>query len=812
MAFTGIWIALVLILHCLSRSDARVEDLELDTIAEEYEKLNQQSLNWGPYRSNLYLGIRSRIPESILTGLIWFPAESFKGVMLSKHSCDQKHDIEKFGWTKYDPRYGGIETIVDNDSQLKLTASFVKTEDGKNWALRINGKATSPESVNSVVFYAGLPNNGKLELETDYFGDSNNLLEGLVTLKGESDALGGKFSIDIIDDEGNVMPESHTIDFDSSYNPSLTHHVSLAVPNEELWKASEIFWTMVRFNVEQMEMANLSPQSYSPTELFQLRNSANFSGNMHFVQKTFVGDFQYDIIYNSVDSNEKIEESSLKSMIQSTLQIIDTKFTKKFQLNAPFNTNKYVEFAKEILSQLLGGIIYLNGDQVVDRSAVIDDVNFAHSHLKGSKEGPHELFTCVPSRPFFPRGFYWDEGFHLLPVLQYDSDLTLEIVKSWFSLIDDKGWIAREQILGDEARSKVPEEFTVQNPNIANPPTLMLIFSELLDSAKRLHLENQQQGDSVEKLNLFSCDELRDSLGDLHMEKPQLMIAYAEEIYSKLQKHYEWFRRTQRGNVEDLDRKYPNNEEVYRWKGRTRDHCLPSGIDDYPRCEADIGELNVDLISWMGVMTRAMLKIAQLLDRDDDAKKYKQRYDAIIKNIDTIHWSEEENMFCDVTVDDEDEDVFECHDGYVSIMPFIHKLISNSDTKKLTAVIESLNDKERLWSEYGIRSLSKKDPNFHTSEDYWRGHVWINLNYLTLEALYHYGSQQDVDADVRNILNQTYTRLRENIVNNVYNEYDRTGYAWEQYNEETGSGQRTRHFLGWTSLVILMMKMPKEII
>ena len=35
-----------------------------------------------------------------------------------------------------------------------------------------------------------------------------------------------------------------------------------------------------------------------------------------------------------------------------------------------------------------------------------------------------------------------------------------------------------------------------------------------------------------------------------------------------------------------------------------------------------------------------------------------------------------------------------------------------------------------------------------------------------------------------------------------------TGFAWEQYNPETGKGQRTQHFTGWTSLVVKIMGMP----
>lgn len=55
---------------------------------------------------------------------------------------------------------------------------------------------------------------------------------------------------------------------------------------------------------------------------------------------------------------------------------------------------------------------------------------------------------------------------------------------------------------------------------------------------------------------------------------------------------------------------------------------------------------------------------------------------------------------------------------------------------------------------------------------------------------------------------QLYTSLRQNLVNTVYNSWKETGFAWEQYNPETGEGQRTQHFTGWTSLVVKIMAMP----
>ena len=48
-----------------------------------------------------------------------------------------------------------------------------------------------------------------------------------------------------------------------------------------------------------------------------------------------------------------------------------------------------------------------------------------------------------------------------------------------------------------------------------------------------------------------------------------------------------------------------------------------------------------------------------------------------------------------------------------------------------------------------------------------------------------------------------YTELRTNIIDNVFKEYERTGYVWEQYNALTGEGRRSHPFTGWTSLVAL---------
>ena len=49
----------------------------------ENAKLSNDSLLWGPYRPNLYFGIRPRLPKSLLTGLMWAKVDSFDAVQHS---------------------------------------------------------------------------------------------------------------------------------------------------------------------------------------------------------------------------------------------------------------------------------------------------------------------------------------------------------------------------------------------------------------------------------------------------------------------------------------------------------------------------------------------------------------------------------------------------------------------------------------------------------------------------------------------------------------------------------------------------------
>lgn len=49
-------------------------------LTSEIGRLNNESLFWGPYKPNLYFGVRPRTANPLWTGLMWAKVDSFQDV------------------------------------------------------------------------------------------------------------------------------------------------------------------------------------------------------------------------------------------------------------------------------------------------------------------------------------------------------------------------------------------------------------------------------------------------------------------------------------------------------------------------------------------------------------------------------------------------------------------------------------------------------------------------------------------------------------------------------------------------------------
>ena len=677
--------------------------------------------------------------------------------------------MASYGWTGYDVRQGGQQIINDTGNSLDLITEFAKPphrQGSGSWGLRVRGiprPGAHAEQRTSVVLYIGNEDQ-TTKLDCKHAAPVTPSDRGAVC-DGAISSLGA-FLINVSAHTEGEIPSKLSID-------------SLTVPVDTLWQAKSIFVQQLKKGDAAEEMVADSPGQ----------------GSLHFIQQSFEGAFEFDVLFSLKSASENMSSTALTDAITTALSTVATRLESTYPPRPPFQHTAYVEFSKALVSNLLGGIGYFDGSSRVDVSKASayaeTDPDFwekaalAQTQADIEDRGPYQLYSAVPSRPFFPRGFLWDEGFHLLIVLDWDVDLALEIVSSWFDLMDEDGWIAREQILGPEARSKVPPQFQTQYPHFANPPTLFLVIEAFVS---KLCGESPYSG-----------------APSRHLRDPAVGKAFLQTIYPKMKRHYSWFRSTQAGNLTHYQSLGPDLNEGYRWRGRTPQLTLTSGLDDYPRAQPPHPEeLHVDALCWVGSMAAALLRTSAFLGEERDQTVFAQQKLDVTKSIDIIHWSDADQAYCDTTIRDGDRVERVCHKGYISLFPFLTGLMGPKH-RNLAAVLETVRSPEELWSSFGIRSLSRRDPHYGTGENYWRGPIWVPLNYLILNQLLLLATQSGPQQHRARAI---YVELRQNIVGTVFESWKKTGFAWEQYNPETGEGQRTQYFTGWTALAVRIMAMP----
>ena len=356
--------------------------------------------------------------------------------------------------------------------------------------------------------------------------------------------------------------------------------------------------------------------------------------------------------------------------------------------------------------------------------------------------------------------------------------------------MDKDGWIAREQILGDEARSKVPAEFQTQYTYVGNPPTLIIAVAALLERGQKI--DSQLANKDTKQFEIDTYE---------YKQQQELKSIYSRvaALYPKLVKNYEWFLNTQQGAHDQYDRKY-DNKFVFRWRGRTETHLFGSGMDDYPRAvPAHPGELHLDLISWMTYYAKLLNKIATTMNIKKDIARFKKDFDFGIQNLENLFYDDDAKSYCDLTINIDGKTEHVCHEGYLTLYPLLLGLIPK-DSVHLKPVLKFLKS-SKVWTDYGIRSLSVQDAFSHKGENYWRGPIWIQMNYLICGSLY----KNYLDSKEKVLATEIYDSLRYNVVTNVFSQFNKTGFFWEQYSDEDGHGQRAKPFTGWSALVSLLL-------
>eukprot|EP00762_Andalucia_godoyi_P008717 ANDGO_00452.mRNA.1 Mannosyl-oligosaccharide glucosidase GCS1 len=685
-------------------------------------------LYWGSYRPQVYFGMRNRDSEGngVSTGLMW-QRNRYSAI---HDTCSDSASI-RYGWKKHDGASFGVQDIVDaewKNRPLAIATSFIKTMPAASLSTP-KTIAVSTEGVSSIAASQPLEN-GAGDVETSPFLNDVSWLNYFAT--NDSSILYYYMWVE----DGHSIKISHS---KSQYSALVDSVAQLYVDGE----SATSFWA-VRVNHVARDAFRVSQVIFNHImqhETGRLPNKVMKSANLVVFQKVCDGPCTWTTGLRGLatfrTSKPKIAFPShmeYGSLLNRRIQNFDRLFGKTFRAANNVLFQPMLEYA---FSNLIGGMGYFYGTYFLKDGR----------SPGGMREvGPTDLFTAVPSRSFFPRGFLWDEGFMQLLVASWNPQLSYASISGWLQKMDADGWIPREQILGDEARSRVPMEFVPQDKTHVNPPTFFLWLEFLLDHGSRDDDQDQ-------------------------------FLAFATPL---LQRHYNYIRTSQRNPM----------DWGYQWQGRTPDHLLASGFDDYPRSDGldEENDRHLDLICWLYMAARSLDRLENRTRSGSVAGEYRAHMQEYLDELSSYYWNKDFGMHTDWN---------STHIGYVTLFPLIAGILDAS-SREFDTILKLIRSEDYLWTPFGLASLARNDRLFQSGENYWRGSIWINVQYLVLRSLHRNYVSVSRAAKI------LYHELRGNVLHNLANEFSATGFLWEQYHPLTGRGLRSRPFTGWTSLVVLI--------
>lgn len=827
---------------------------------------------WGTYKPNLYFAMKERKNSTHVFGIMWYGADKKENYEKqgnitdrTRHDCNMNDNL-KYHWKAHNGEDYGQQHIHDEVNELRLATTFTKraaNETLQTWDVIINGDRLSKyydKSIekNNSKEYSERESNKTISLIL-YTALENFLIEE----KSYFSKLEHKESEILNNDSDNKESEENNIkekymDFyiNNSYKGNEAGFMKISILKKSLLNYSiqkyrkkyEENWKIKRFITEDLKKNEITlfGKEYALfSETKQLKTP-----NIVAIQLIVKAPFKIRVSYSTEETQlNNISNKKLNKYLQAKLNQVNKRFDNVFVANYQSleiisnQSEIYLlkSMMKEAISNIFGGIGYYWGKIKIN----FDEESKKGAYHQGFRYTLDEkgLFTGSPSRSFFARGFLWDEGFHNILISQMNYNITIDIIDSWLSTMSATGYMAREQIRGNEQEAQVDDKFIEQNKLIANPPTFIFPINNLINFYKFYNEERDIK----------------------------LVFNFLKKVYDKFSSWYEWFEFYQKSSGNKNNNNKANNK-YYSWQGRNSEHNLASGLDDFPRgMTPNIYEKHLDLYIWVMELIKCLRNLAEIFDfelvshfdtklsqmkkdmnefKDNKLNIYNDFLGPQFKLIETskfkrpvfpISWRGDNKcgnpqnapnpinaeytdcnpysmnnccsefgwcgngpQFCNcpkckksLKLEDrglEKEDTFNPHIGYIELFPLMFGYLdSNSD--EFINILKYLASSEELNSPYGIRSLSKSDLLYHTGDDYWRGNIWMNMNYLTLRGLFLYYKNNSEAYEL-------YKSLRNKIVKTVFNDWKRTGTFYENYSDINGKGLKAHPFNGWTSLVV----------
>ena len=208
-------------------------------------------------------------------------------------------------------------------------------------------------------------------------------------------------------------------------------------------------------------------------------------------------------------------------------------------------------------------------------------------------------------------------------------------------------------------------------------------------------------------------------------------------------------------------------------------HPYSSGLDDSPLWQYGLPVESPDLNTYLCVQMGSLAMMAEILGMEAEGAMWRRRAAAIVRRMVEDFWDEEAGLF---RAQHNDKPI-------PVVTPFgLYPLWSGQLPDDIrNRLIDHLTDPEIFWGEIVIPSVARNDPH-HDPGTMWRGPVWVNINYIFIEAL----RQVDEHELAQNLLEKTLAL--------IMNQHG----IHEYYDAETGEPPETAAAaFGWTAAVFI---------
>ncbi|MDR7387674.1 MAG: trehalase family glycosidase, partial [Armatimonadota bacterium] len=194
---------------------------------------------------------------------------------------------------------------------------------------------------------------------------------------------------------------------------------------------------------------------------------------------------------------------------------------------------------------------------------------------------------------------------------------------------------------------------------------------------------------------------------------------FLDEMYEPLTRWQRWW-------LERCDR---DGDGVCQY-----DHPFSSGLDDSPLWDRGMPVESPDLNSYLCLQADSLGQMAAALSLPEEAALWRAQADQLAASLLQHLYDPKARVFWAQRMTEQGHERVPVL-AAVSLFPL---LTGRMPEDVRASLVDRLEDPESFWTPYPVPTVARSDPTYDPDR-MWRGPVWVNVNYLLIDALLRCG-------------------------------------------------------------------------